>query len=923
MAREPAACCAHPPDRWAQSAAHADGSVAGAGGATYDDAYDEDFPAFQKAPPKMTWPAPKDKKDSLNVLSVNKFNVLSSDDAADDSDAAEHPPFFTDEHSEDFSQPEASKHARQRFISAEKKQKKAVAKVPFSTIDPAAVLDTMAKPIPAEVATNTYTTSSSTSGDLSSSSSVSSDDQSHHDEPAGFTFPIIQNPECTSPFSPKTQGFSRSEAAATPYELSVDSDTPLEPPSTPSWPHLVTDDAMDSWLRDHLALQAPRHIDMGATFAEDEFYHRYHHGHGETHVYTTSTSTPQNEELLVDSGASNCLFNSKSMFTHVNPCTSTLSTANSTDFKPAGIGTAKLDFMMDNGTVQTVVLPETYYDPNAPNLLSVRQMIDCSFASPDFIKLTWNHDARIFDILDTGKDYIVHPDQWSPSSTSAHSLAQERRPLLEPSPSVLAEKGTVDWMAFLQAPIPEDEQYNIKFPKEYVHPEGYIGAKMLYALYGHRTSGRLWSETAHKFMSDNFPTLKRSTFDECLYIGNVNGKLMMVLIYVDDFVVGCADELTKAYFHERIMSTFTATYSGVINQFLQLKIDVTTELNDKGDTVPVKIDISNERSIEHLASKFEINTSKQQPRSPMLEGLNIKLPDANAIDRSIETPLRSIVYSLLWLARTIRPDIYYHVTYLAQFCHTPTAEIMAAAKRILAYVYGTRDFSLTYQCDKTRPRLALYCDADHAGDTSDRNSVSGYCIYLHGMLVDWWSKKQNSSTALSSTEAEYIAMSEACTSALGIRNTLDEYWDFSDSSIPVHIDNEAVTHIATQRQLSSKLKHVEVRYHAVRQWCIGEHAKFHTVWISTDDNMADIFTKALPITKHGVPLITKHTAALLNIKDRNVHLQEQLRAAAKQQQHAAEQKLEKKQSNESIILATLRKHGIYPQPGSSTMPSPA
>ncbi|KAK3255566.1 hypothetical protein CYMTET_35255 [Cymbomonas tetramitiformis] len=460
--------------------------------------------------------------------------------------------------------------------------------------------------------------------------------------------------------------------------------------------------------------------------------------------------------------------------------------------------------------------------------------------------------------------------------------------------------------AFLQAPIPEDEQYYIKLPKEYVHPEGYIGAKMLYALYGHRTSGRRWSETAHKFMSDNFPKLKRSTFDECLYIGNVNGKLMMVLIYVDDFVVGCADELTKAYFHERIMNTFTATYSGIINQFLQLKIEVTTEINDKGDTVPIKIDISNERSIEHLASKFAINTSKQHPRSPMLEGLNIKLPDADAIDRSIETPLRSIVYSLLWLARTIRPDIYYHVTCLAQFCHTPTAEIMKAAKRILAYVYGTRDFSLTYECDKTLPRLAVYCDADHAGDTSDRNSVSGYCLYLHGMLIDWWSKKQKSSTTLSSTEAEYIAMSEACTSALGIRNTLHEYWDFENSSIPVHIDNEAVTHIATQRQLSSRLKHVEVRYHALRQWCTGENSKFHTVWISTDDNMADIFTKALPITKHGVPLITKHTAALLNIKDRKVQLQEQLQAAAKQQQHAAQQKLEKQQSNESIILATLR-----------------
>ncbi|KAK3232654.1 hypothetical protein CYMTET_57007 [Cymbomonas tetramitiformis] len=149
---------------------------------------------------------------------------------------------------------------------------------------------------------------------------------------------------------------------------------------------------------------------------------------------------------------------------------------------------------------------------------------------------------------------------------------------------------------------------------------------MLYALYGHRTSGRLWSETAHKFMSDNFPKLKRSTYDECLYIGTVDGKLLFVLIYVDDFVVGAQDEATRVNFHNRLMSTFTATYSGVINQFLQLKIDVTTKVNDNGDSVPVKIDISNERSIEHLAAKFQINTAKQQPRSPMIEGLNIQQP---------------------------------------------------------------------------------------------------------------------------------------------------------------------------------------------------------------------------------------------------------------------------------------------------------
>ncbi|KAK3263947.1 hypothetical protein CYMTET_27286 [Cymbomonas tetramitiformis] len=134
---------------------------------------------------------------------------------------------------------------------------------------------------------------------------------------------------------------------------------------------------------------------------------------------------------------------------------------------------------------------------------------------------------------------------------------------------------------------------------------------------------------------------------------------------------------------------------------------------------------------------------------------------------------------------------------------------MAAAKRILAYVYGTIDYSLAYVYDENTPRLAVYCDSDHAGDSTDRNSVAGYCLYLHGMLIDWWSKKQKSSTALSSTEAEYVAMSEACASALAIRNTLGQYFDMTTETIPVHVDNSAVTHLVSQRQLSSKLKHVE------------------------------------------------------------------------------------------------------------------
>ncbi|KAK3241137.1 hypothetical protein CYMTET_49070 [Cymbomonas tetramitiformis] len=379
----------------------------------HNDAYEEEFPAFQKTPPKMTWPVPKSTNPSVNVLfvpsavppskhnrkkvqqghylpvptppggddfqpvspdysetsseeadtndfqkvnskkawrsqpahehpahvlSVNNFATLSS---SVDSDQPDHPPLHSDVHSDDFSQPEANTHARQRFISAEKriqrrllkKQRKARGpqedlswyvpvrplrppmktratqtietrnnKLPKSDIFPSdenpnlnhektspaatddslgtAVLDTMAEPIPAEDATTTYTPTSSTSGDLSSSSSVSSDDQSRHEEPADFTFPTFQNPESISPFSPRTQGFSRSEAAATLYEPSVDTETDQQPPSTSSWPNLMTGAAMDSWLRDHLALQATRHIDMNETFFDDDLYPQSYHGFG-------------------------------------------------------------------------------------------------------------------------------------------------------------------------------------------------------------------------------------------------------------------------------------------------------------------------------------------------------------------------------------------------------------------------------------------------------------------------------------------------------------------------------------------------------------------------------------------------------------------------------------------------------------------
>ncbi|KAK3253294.1 hypothetical protein CYMTET_37449 [Cymbomonas tetramitiformis] len=222
--------------------------------------------------------------------------------------------------------------------------------------------------------------------------------------------------------------------------------------------------------------------------------------------------------------------------------------------------------------------------------------------------------------------------------------------------------------------------------------------------------------------------------------------------------------------------------------------------------------------------------------------------------------------------------------------------------------------------DSTTPQPTTFCDSDHAGDTATRNSVFGDCLYFHGMRIDWWSKKQKSCTALHSTEAEYVAMSEACTSALAIYNTLTEFFP-SAEPITINVDNSAVQTLVTQRALSTKLKHIAVRFHAVRNWCQGPLRKFIPVWIPTDDNQADIFTKALPTTKHGVPIIDKFTARLLDIKDRGVKLKERLRAAEAQKLHAQQQQLQQQQRQDEIVLASLQRQNLIGTRGNAVLQS--
>ena len=131
-----------------------------------------------------------------------------------------------------------------------------------------------------------------------------------------------------------------------------------------------------------------------------------------------------------------------------------------------------------------------------------------------------------------------------------------------------------------------------------------------------------------------------------------------------------------------------------------------------------------------------------------------------------------IVGSLQYAAGGTRPDIAYALSTIAKFCHQPTELHMTVAKRVLRYLKQTRDLNLTYV--KNTPEAIIgYSDADWAGDVKDRRSTSGNVFLLGGGAITWSSRIQ-CSVALSTVEAEYMALSIATQEAIWLRQLQEE-----------------------------------------------------------------------------------------------------------------------------------------------------
>jgi hypothetical protein len=198
-----------------------------------------------------------------------------------------------------------------------------------------------------------------------------------------------------------------------------------------------------------------------------------------------------------------------------------------------------------------------------------------------------------------------------------------------------------------------------------------------------------------------------------------------------------------------------------------------------------------------------------------------------------------------------RPDITYAVSQVSKFNSEPGPAHWKAVKRIFQYIQQSLEYGIKfYRCtDETAIKNFMsieaiqgYVDADHARDPDSRRSVTGYLFILAGGPVSWNSKQQ-SSVALSSMEAEYMAASAACQEAVWLDRVLKELGNTDSSTIILFEDNKSCIQFSKNNSVHKRSKHIDQRYHYIRELVADNRIRLE--YIPTDQNIADMFTKPL------------------------------------------------------------------------------
>jgi hypothetical protein len=364
-------------------------------------------------------------------------------------------------------------------------------------------------------------------------------------------------------------------------------------------------------------------------------------------------------------------------------------------------------------------------------------------------------------------------------------------------------------------------------------PEGMV-LKLKKAVYGTKQGGRVWYKNVKAELEEM--GYERTESDHGVFVRFRDGVVSIILLYVDDFTMVCKDIKAIEGDKEALMEAYDMTDLGEIAYILGIHV--------KRDREAGRLELSQQKYIEDILERFGKKDSRPV-NTPALANEHLHKLTSPEIDaKSYQRAIGAIMYPMLGT----RPDLAYAIGVLGRHAANPGEEHQRALDRVFRYLEGTKDWRLVYQRgmhdDLT---LGGFVDADWANELSDRSSTSGYVYNLAGGAISWSSKKQTS-IALSSTEAEYIAGAHAAKEVVWLRRLLTELGLSLNGPTTLLMDNQSAMKIAKNPQFHDRTKHIEVRYHYLRRKVEDEEIELE--YVPTGEQVADIMTKGLTGEKH-------------------------------------------------------------------------
>ena len=347
----------------------------------------------------------------------------------------------------------------------------------------------------------------------------------------------------------------------------------------------------------------------------------------------------------------------------------------------------------------------------------------------------------------------------------------------------------------------------------------------------------------------------RSLYDSCVYYRRLeDGSFILLMLYVDDMLIAAKNPNEVQQLKDQLSREFDMKDLGGARKILGMEI--------RRDRIQGKLWLSQKTYIRAIIKQFNMSEAKAV-KTPLAQHFKLFEEMCPKTDEEITSmskiPYASAVGCLMYAMICTRPDLSHAVSVVSRYMSNPGKQHWEAVKWILQYLKGTSDKGSLYSKDSGNDEVKGFVDSDYAGDLDKRRSITGYVFLLGGGPISWKSTLQRT-VALSTTEAEYMAAIEAAKEAVWLRGLVGELGIMQEKMI-IGCDSQSAICLARNPVYHGRTKHIEIKYHKLRELTNEDDGEIQLIKVSTKDNVADIMTKPVTADKF------RHCLNLANLHD--------------------------------------------------------